>query len=99
MASVCGFQKKHNIVTIAKVFIMYSNSLDFLKNSSLSKMCMNGTRYQVRVDYIVSEEFEVMTGLKQGDTLSPILFITALEKVICSVQSNKLDINISQFML
>jgi hypothetical protein len=66
---------------------------------SLTKMCMNGTRYQVRVDCTVSEEFEVMTGLKQGDALSPILFNIALEKVIRSVQSNKLGINIGKTTL
>lgn len=28
---------------------------------------MNGTKYQVRVDNVLSEEFQVVTGLKQGD--------------------------------
>jgi len=60
---------------------------------------MNGTRYQVRVDCALSEEFEVITGLKQGDALSPILFNIALEKVIRSVQSNKLGINIGKTTL
>ncbi|KAL4084171.1 hypothetical protein QTP88_028004 [Uroleucon formosanum] len=66
---------------------------------SLTKMCMNGTRYQVRVDCTLSEEFEVITGLKQGDALSPILFNIALEKVIRSVQSNKIVINIGKTTL
>ncbi|KAL4082886.1 hypothetical protein QTP88_029540 [Uroleucon formosanum] len=66
---------------------------------SLTKMCMNGTRYQVRVDCTLSEEFEGITGLKQGDALSPILFNIALEKVIRSVQSNKLGINIGKTTL
>jgi len=60
---------------------------------------MNETRYQVRVDCTLSEEFEVITGIKQGDALSPILFNIALEKVIRSVQSNKLGINIGKTTL
>uniref|UniRef100_A0A2S2P765 Putative RNA-directed DNA polymerase n=1 Tax=Schizaphis graminum TaxID=13262 RepID=A0A2S2P765_SCHGA len=43
-----------------------------MKLISLTKMCMNRTRYQVRVDCTLSEEFEVITGLKQGDTLDTI---------------------------
>jgi hypothetical protein len=39
------------------------------------------------VNYILSEEFEVITGLKQGDALSPMLLNIALEKVLRSVQS------------
>jgi len=67
---------------------------------SLTKMCMNGTRYQIRLDFTVLEEFEVITGLKQGDALSLILFNIALEKVIGSVQiSNKLGINIGKAKL
>lgn len=67
---------------------------------SLTKMCMNGTRYQVRVDYSNSNEFEVMTRLKQGDALSAILFNIALEKwyAVC-VHRNKLGINIGKTTL
>jgi len=46
-----------------------------------TKMCMSGTKYQVRINQTLSEEFEVVTGLKQGDAFSPLLF----EKVILSV--------------
>ena len=41
----------------------------------------------------------MITGLKQGDALSPILFNIALEKVIHSVQSSKLGINIDKTTL
>lgn len=70
-----------------------------IKIISLTQMSMNGTRYQVRVDYTVSGEFEVITGFKQGDTLLPLLFNIALEKVIRSVQRNKLGINIGKILL
>ncbi|KAF0702148.1 craniofacial development protein 2-like, partial [Aphis craccivora] len=49
---------------------------------ALTRICMNDTKYQVRVDQTLSEEFEVITGLKQGDALSPLLFNIALEKII-----------------
>lgn len=48
---------------------------------SLTRMCINVTWYQVRVDNILSNEFDALTGLKQGDALSPLLFNIALEKV------------------
>lgn len=55
---------------------------------ALTKMRMERTKYHVRVDRTTSEEFQVITGLKQGDALSPLLFNIALEKVIISVQHN-----------
>jgi sorting nexin-29 len=38
---------------------------------TLTKMCMENTQYKIRVESTVSEAFEVRTGLKQGDSLSP----------------------------
>jgi len=52
----------------------------------LTKMCMEGTKYQVRVDSTLSEAFTVETGLKQGDALSPLLFNLALEKAVRMMQ-------------
>ena len=38
------------------------------------KLCMNKTRCKVRFNqHNISDEFEVKTGLRQGDALSPIL--------------------------
>jgi hypothetical protein len=54
---------------------------------SLTKMCMEGTKYQVRVDSILSDAFTVETGFKQGGTLSPLLFNLALEKAVRMMQS------------
>lgn len=51
---------------------------------------MNDTKYQVRVDQTLSEEFEVITDLKQGDALSPLLFNIALEKIIRNVKKKQL---------
>jgi len=38
---------------------------------------------------MMSEAFEVSTGLKQGNSLSPTLFNLALEKAIREMQSEK----------
>lgn len=54
----------------------------------LTKMCMGNTQYQVRVD-TMSEVFEVRAGLKQGDTLSPMLFNIAMEKTIREMQRSQ----------
>jgi hypothetical protein len=35
---------------------------------------MNGTKYKLRVDNLLFEEIQVVTGLKQGDALSLLLF-------------------------
>jgi len=64
------------------------------KLNSLTKVCMNGTKYQVRVDNVLSEEFQVVTGLKQGDALLPLLFNIAPEKVLQSVQRGNYGIDI-----
>lgn len=48
---------------------------------SLTKLCLNGIKYQVRVNNVVSVEFQLATGLKQGNILSPLLFNIALGKV------------------
>lgn len=46
---------------------------------TLIKIYMEGTKYQVRVDSILSHAFTVETELKQGGALSPLLFNLALE--------------------
>jgi hypothetical protein len=60
---------------------------------------MNGTRYQVKVDNALSDEFDVLTVLIQGDVLSPLLFNIALKKVIRSVQINNRGVKIDEIVL
>ncbi|KAE9525797.1 hypothetical protein AGLY_014023 [Aphis glycines] len=62
----------------------------------LTKMCMEDTQYRVRVEQTMSEPFEVSTGLKQGDSLSPTLFNLALEKAIREMQIETTGITIGQ---
>ncbi|KAL4148527.1 hypothetical protein QTP88_002756 [Uroleucon formosanum] len=63
---------------------------------ALTKMCMEDTQYRVRVEQTMSEPFEVSTGLKQGDLLSPTLFNLALEKAIREMQRETTGITIGQ---
>jgi len=53
---------------------------------TLTKMFMEGKKYQVRVDSTLSEAFTVETSLKQGNALSPLLFNLTLEKAVTMMQ-------------
>jgi hypothetical protein len=56
------------------------------KPVELIKMCLNKTHSRVHIGKNLSDMFTVHNGLKQGDTLSPLLFSFALEYVIRRVQ-------------
>ncbi|KAL4091440.1 hypothetical protein QTP88_026132 [Uroleucon formosanum] len=64
---------------------------------SLTKMCMEGTKYQVRVDNLLSDTFTVETGLKQGDALSPLLFNLALEKAVRMMQNAESGVAVNEY--
>jgi hypothetical protein len=76
---------------------VHRNSLYNISNHSsfpdklikLTKIGMEEAKYRVRVDNELSSPFTVDTGLKQGDTLSPLLFNLTLEKVVRELQSNE----------
>lgn len=55
----------------------------------LIKECNTETKCRVKFANTLSESFEVRTGLRQGDALSPILFNLALEKVIRSLPARQ----------
>lgn len=48
----------------------------------------------MRADLTLSEELEVLTGLNERDSLSPLLFNIALDNIIRSVENNNLRTNI-----
>jgi hypothetical protein len=51
-------------------------------------MCLNETCSTAHVGKNLSDKFLIQNGLKQGDTLSPLLLSFALEYAIRSVQDN-----------
>ena len=53
---------------------------------NMCKTCIQKTRSAVRVEGTLSSFFENNTRLKQGDTLSPILFNLTLQKAIQSTK-------------
>jgi hypothetical protein len=62
---------------------------EFKISTELINMCktyVQKTRSVVRIEGTLSSFFENKTGLQQGDSLSPILFNLALQKVIQSTQ-------------
>jgi hypothetical protein len=51
----------------------------------LTRMTMNTTQAEVKIDNKLSAKFEFNTGVKQGVGLSTALFIVALHSVINSI--------------
>jgi len=49
-------------------------------------VCLNDTYSRVRVGKNLSDMFSVRNGLKQGDVLSPLLFIFTLKCAVRRVQ-------------
>jgi hypothetical protein len=51
----------------------------------LIKMCLNETYSKIHIGQLLSDKFPIQNGLKQGDTLSPLQFNSALEYAIRKV--------------
>jgi len=60
-----------------------------MKLVRLTKMCLIEKYSEVRVGKYLSDMFPIRNGLKQGDALSLLLFIFALEYAIRRVQVNQ----------
>jgi hypothetical protein len=61
----------------------------------LIKMCLNETYSRVRIGKLLSDEFPIQNGLKQGDALSPLLFNFSLECAISKVRENEIGLELN----
>jgi hypothetical protein len=74
--------------------VLYSILREFgvsMKLVRLIKMCFNVTYSKVLIGKHLSNMFPIQNGLKQGDALSPLLFIFSLEYTLRKVQETRWD--------
>jgi hypothetical protein len=60
-----------------------------MKLVRLIKMCLNETYNKVRIGKHLFDSFPIWNSLKQGDTVSPLLFNFAVEFAIRKAQENQ----------
>jgi hypothetical protein len=68
---------------------LYNILIEFgvpMKLVRLIKMCLNETYIKFHIGKHLSDNFPIQNGLKQGDALSPLIFIFALEYAMRKVQ-------------
>ena len=83
------FKEAHDSV---RRVVLYNILIEFgipLKLVRLIKMYLNETYSRVRVGKHLSDMFHIRNGLKQVDSLSPVLFSFALEYAIRRFQVNQ----------
>lgn len=62
-------------------------------------MCNEKTICKIRYLQNCSETFEVKSGLRQGDALSPTLFNLALEKIVKDTNEHRHNWGVGNFSL
>jgi len=94
-----GFQKAYDSMRRDRLWEFMTEFKIPTKLINMCKTCVRETRSAVRIEGTLSSFFENKTGLKQGDTLSPILFNLSLRKVIQSIKMVPSGIKIGEEQL
>ncbi|CAG9130045.1 unnamed protein product [Plutella xylostella] len=79
------FTKAYDSIDREALFTILRNFKIPAKIVSMVEVATRESRMKVRVGGELTDEFAVVTGLKQGDALSPMLFNLALEHVLRGV--------------
>ena len=83
------FKKAYDSVRRKILYSIFTEFIIPMKLVRLIKMCVTEMYSRVQVGKNLSDMFPIRNGLKQGDSLSPLLFNFAFEYAIRSVQVNQ----------